>query len=104
MERAGKKEELRKLLLNYGWMYTKLKRVYITQDNGEKKPDVNSLLYDYDFLPDDKEIELVKGAIRLSYKALSRDKNQLAGQLSRAPSLLPQKWNTSLARSSLRIK
>jgi WD40 repeat protein len=46
-----------------------------------KRPDVDSLLKDYDYLPDEKEIELLRGAIRLSINALVKDKTQLAGQL-----------------------
>jgi hypothetical protein len=82
MKEAGKREELRKLLLNFEWMRSKLKEDCIIQkETGVKKPDVNSLLHDYDYLPDDTEIELVQGAIRLSFNAIVKDKTQLAGQL-----------------------
>ncbi len=82
MKEAGRKEELRKLLLDFEWMYTKLKKVFIIQDKtGMEVPNVNSLIRDYDYLPDDTEIGLVQGAIKLSYNAISKDKTQLAGQL-----------------------
>ena len=82
MKEAGKKEELRKLLLDFDWMRTKLEKVCVIQDEtGIKKPDVNSLLRDYDSLPDDTEIGLVQGAIRLSFNAIIMGKDQLSGQL-----------------------
>ena len=82
MKEAGKREELRKLLLDFEWMSTKLKKICVIQEEtGVKKPDVNSLLHDYDYLSDDTEIGLVQGAIKLSFNAIVRDKNQLAGQL-----------------------
>ena len=63
-------------------MCAKLDKVYVIQkETGVKKPNVNSLIHDYDYLPGDKEIGLVQGAIKLSSNALSKDKTQLAGQL-----------------------
>ena len=82
MKEAGRKEELRKLLLDFEWMCTKLKKVCIIQNKtGVEKPDVNSLLHDYDYLSDETEIRLVQGAIKLSFNAIVKDKTQLAGQL-----------------------
>ncbi|MDY9927970.1 NB-ARC domain-containing protein [Methanosarcina sp.] len=82
MKEAGRKEELRKLLLDFEWMCTKLKKVcIINEKTGLEKPDVNSLLYDYDYLFDETEIRLVQGAIKLSFNAIVKDKTQLAGQL-----------------------
>ena len=82
MKEAWEKEELRKLLLSFEWMCTKLNKVRIIQEKtGIEKPDVNSLLHDYDYLSDDTEIGLVQDAIRLSFNALVKDKTQLTGQL-----------------------
>ena len=82
MKEAGKKEELRNLLLNFEWMCSKLKKECVIHNETEvKKPDVNSLLHDYDYLPDDTEIGLVQGAIKLSFSAIVKDNTQLAGQL-----------------------
>ncbi|WP_155395974.1 NB-ARC domain-containing protein [Methanosarcina mazei] len=82
MKEAGKEEELRNLLLNFEWMNTRLNKVYITQEKtGINTPDVNSLIHDYDFLSEDIEVELVQGAIKLSFNALIKDKNELEGQL-----------------------
>ena len=82
MKEAGKREELRNLLLNFEWMNTRLNKVYIIQEKtGVKTPDVNSFIHDYDYLSDDIEVELVQGAIKLSFNALIKDKNELEGQL-----------------------
>lgn len=82
MKEAGKKEELRKLLLNFEWMCSKLKNEYILQnETGVKKSDVNSLLHDYDYLPEDTEMGLLQGAIKLSFNTIVKDNTQLAGQL-----------------------
>jgi len=67
---AGRKEELQRLLIDFSWMQAKLEAT-----------DVNSLISDYDYLPDDPDLRLVQGAIRLSAHVLARDKTQLAGQL-----------------------
>jgi WD40 repeat protein len=67
---AGRKDELHGVLFDFGWLEAKLNAT-----------DVNSLIADYDYLTEDKELRLVQGAIRLSANVLSRDKTQLAGQL-----------------------
>nr|QNO54145.1 hypothetical protein CKCBCIOL_00002 [Methanosarcinales archaeon ANME-1 ERB7] len=67
---AGREEELQRLLLDFDWMQAKLAAT-----------DANSLIGDYDFLPDDFDLRLVQGAIRLSAHVLARDKTQFAGQL-----------------------
>ena len=67
---AGRDEELRRLLLDFDWVQAKLAAT-----------DANSLIADYDFLPDDSDLRLVQGAIRLSAHVLARDMTQLAGQL-----------------------
>lgn len=82
MKEAGRKEELRKLLLDFEWLSTKLKKVCVIQDEScVEKPDVNSLIHDYDYLAEDKEVKLVQDAIRLSFNTIVKDRNQLAGQL-----------------------
>jgi len=70
LEEAGRKDELRGMLFDFDWLQAKLDAV-----------DVNSLIADYDYLPEDEELRLVQGAIRLSAHVLARDKTQLAGQL-----------------------
>ncbi len=67
---AGRVAELRELLLDFDWLQAKLDAT-----------DVNSLLADYELLPDDGVARLVQGAIRLSAHVLTRDKTQLPGQL-----------------------
>jgi len=67
---ALRDDELRQLLLDFDWLQAKLDAT-----------DVNSLIIDYDHLPDDHTLRLVQGAIRLSAHILANDKNQLAGQL-----------------------
>ena len=82
MKAAGRKEELRKLLLDFEWISAKLNKVCIIQDKTcVEKPDVNSLIHDYDYLAEDKEVKLVQDAIRLSFNTIVKDRNQLAGQL-----------------------
>lgn len=70
MSLLGRKEELRRLLFDFNWLQAKL---YAT--------DFNSLVRDYDLLQEDRQLQLVKGAIRLSAHVLHLDKTQLAGQL-----------------------
>jgi len=67
---AVRDDELRQLLLDFDWLQAKLDAT-----------DVNSLIIDYDHLPDDHTLRIVQGAIRLSAHILAKDKNQLAGQL-----------------------
>jgi len=67
---SGRKDELWRLLLNFNWIQAKLDAT-----------DVNSLITDYDYLPDDHTLGLVQGAVRLSAHILANDKSQLAGQL-----------------------
>jgi WD40 repeat protein len=42
---------------------------------------INALIADYDYLLEDKDLQLVQSAIRLSAHVLTRDSRQLAGQL-----------------------
>jgi hypothetical protein len=52
---AGRDGDLRTLLLNFNWLQTKLEAT-----------DPNALIADYDYLPEDKDLQLVQSAIRLS--------------------------------------
>lgn len=82
MKEAGKREELRKLLFSFEWMCSKLKKECVIQgETGEKMSDINSVLHDYDYLPDDTEIGLSQGAIKFSNNSILNDKTQLAGQI-----------------------
>lgn len=67
---AGLASQLRELLLNFNWLQAKLTAL-----------DVNSVLSDFKFLPNDAELKLVRGAIKLAAHNLATDKTQLAGQL-----------------------
>jgi WD40 repeat protein len=70
LAQAGRKEDLRQLLLNFDYLQAKLAAT-----------DPNALIADHDYLPEDKELQLVQSAIRLSVNVLARDARQLAGQL-----------------------
>ena len=67
---AGREEELRALLFNFNWLRGKLNAT-----------EINSLITDCDFLSDNTNLRLVKGALQLSSHVLVEDKTQLAGQL-----------------------
>jgi hypothetical protein len=67
---AGRKNVLRRLLLNFNWLQAKLEAT-----------DPNALLADYDYLPNESDLRLIQSAIRLSAHVLFRDFRQLAGQL-----------------------
>jgi WD40 repeat protein len=70
--RAGKDESLRALLLNYDWLYAKLRATNIA-----------AVLADYAYFPNDTPLQLIAHALRLSQHVLSQEanKSQLAGQL-----------------------
>src|SRR5262249_36099599 len=67
---ANQRDELRDLLCDFTWLHAKLNAT-----------DINMLLADYDLLPDEAELRLVQGALRLSAHVLARDKAQLRSQL-----------------------
>jgi WD40 repeat protein len=71
LHEAGRNGQARTLLLDFDWLQAKL-----------KASDVNALIADYDYLPEDKDLQLVQSAIRLSAHALTHHKGQLAGQLT----------------------
>jgi TIR domain/APAF-1 helical domain/WD domain, G-beta repeat len=68
---AGHKDDLRRLLLNFNYLEAKLAAT-----------DPNALIADYDYLQEDKDLQLVQSAIRLSANVLVRDQRQLASQLT----------------------
>ena len=67
---AGQQTQLQALLFDFRWIEAKLTAT-----------DINALLADYEWLPEDTELRLVQGALRLSAHVLSRDKRQLQSQL-----------------------
>jgi WD40 repeat protein len=71
MVQAGHKDDLRQLLLTFGYLQGKLLAT-----------DANALIADYDQLASaDEELRLIQSALRLSAHVLVHDKWQLAGQL-----------------------
>jgi predicted ATPase len=70
LQESGQSEPLRRLLLDYRWLANKLAAA-----------GVNSLLADYDLLPDAEDLRLLQSALRLSANPLTRDPAQLPGQL-----------------------
>jgi WD40 repeat protein len=71
LREAGKSDGLRNILLTFGWLQAKLEAT-----------DVISLIADYDYLPEDKDLQLLQSGIRFSAHVLARDARQLAGQLT----------------------
>jgi WD40 repeat protein len=71
LRNAGCKDDLRRLLLDFNYLQAKLSAT-----------DPNALIADYDYLPEDKDLQLVQSALRLSAHVLTRDPWQLAGQLT----------------------
>jgi WD40 repeat protein len=67
---AGRKEELRSLLLDFDWLQVKL-----------EKTEPASAISDYDLLPQDVPLRLMQRFLRLSGHVLARDRTQLASQL-----------------------
>ncbi len=67
---AGRKDELRNILFDFNWLQTKLEAI-----------DVNSIIRDYDYLPDDHNASLVQNAIRMSAHLLILNKMHLRSQL-----------------------
>jgi WD40 repeat protein len=67
---AERTEELQKLLLNFDWLQRKLTTT-----------EVNSLINDYDYLSDDKDLTLVQATLRLSAHVLAREPSQLRERL-----------------------
>jgi WD40 repeat protein/pimeloyl-ACP methyl ester carboxylesterase len=70
LQKAEKFDELRELLLDFRWLQAKLRATSI-----------NQVLQDYDRLPEEKVLTLVRNSLRLSAHVLADDKQQLAGRL-----------------------
>jgi len=58
-------------LLNFNYLEAKLTAT-----------DANALIADYDYLLEDKDLQLVQSALGLSANVIARDPRQLAGQLT----------------------
>lgn len=67
---SGEENRLRELLLDFAWIQAKLSAT-----------DVAALIKDFNFLPQDRNLQLISGVIRLAAHVLVRDKTQLAGQI-----------------------
>ena len=67
---AGYATELQQLLLDLRWLQAKLDNTNIT-----------ALIADYNYLPQNKNLPWLQGALRLSAHILAKDKTQLAGQI-----------------------
>ncbi|BAY07542.1 NB-ARC domain-containing protein [Calothrix sp. NIES-2098] len=70
LQAGGRKGELQQLLCDFRWLQAKLENI-----------NINALIADYDFLPEDENLQLIQGALRLSAHILNEDKQQLPGQL-----------------------
>jgi WD40 repeat protein len=68
---AGRASELHQLLLDFDWLQAKLTAAGPV-----------ALVADYELLPDDIELRLVRDGLRLSAHVLARDPEQLPSQLS----------------------
>jgi WD40 repeat protein len=69
--KAGRKDDLRRLLLDFNYLQGKIAAT-----------DTDTLIADYEYLLEDKDLRLVQSAIRLSSNILARDQRQLASQLT----------------------
>jgi len=67
---SGRKDELSNILFDFNWLQTKLEAI-----------DFNSLIRDYDYLPDVHNTSFLQNTIQMSTHVLSRDKTQLLGRL-----------------------
>jgi WD40 repeat protein len=68
---ARRKNDLRRLLVNFDYLEAKLAAT-----------DPNALISDYDSIADENDLRLIQSAIRLSANVLARDTRQLPGQLT----------------------
>src|SRR5271166_5339666 len=79
---VGRTSELKQLLFNLEWLQAKLVAT-----------NINALIADYDYLPNESDLQLIQSAIRLSAHVLARHAQQLPAQLTgrllgnRAPSI-----------------
>ncbi|HEV3040948.1 MAG TPA: NB-ARC domain-containing protein [Candidatus Angelobacter sp.] len=75
LREAGRIEDLQYLLLNPQWIRAKLARSRLEIKG------VFALLADYEFVPANSDLQLVRQSLRLAAPALARDSNQLTGQV-----------------------
>src|SRR5271166_1143606 len=68
---AGRKDDLRRRLLDFNYLEAKLATT-----------DTNALIADYDYIAVEEDLRLIQSAIRLSAHVLASDARQLAGQLT----------------------
>jgi WD40 repeat protein len=81
LSEAGRSENLQHVLLTFSWLQAKLRAV-----------DVNAVIADFDYFPDEPDLQIVQGALRLSAHILAEDPKELPGQLvSRLPEKVAQK-------------
>lgn len=67
---SNNEKRLRKLLLDFEWIQAKLSATNIA-----------SLIQDFSYLPQDRDLQMVLGVIRLAAHVLVHDETQLAGQI-----------------------
>ncbi|MFH7025535.1 MAG: NB-ARC domain-containing protein [Heteroscytonema crispum UTEX LB 1556] len=67
---AGRRTELQQLLFDFRWLQAKL-----------ENSNINELIADYNLLPEDVNLQLLRRTLVLSGHVLAEDKTQLAGQL-----------------------
>ena len=70
LAKAGRKEEIEKLLWNPAWLKAKLAAT-----------DINALISDFEYLKPSPEAELIQGALRLSSHVLAKDPSQYSSQM-----------------------
>ena len=70
---AGRKDDLRRLLLDFEYLQAKLAAT-----------DANALIADYDYFRDDEELCLIQSAIQLSANILARDSTSIGWAIVRA--------------------
>jgi WD40 repeat protein len=85
LDKAGRKEEIEKLLWNPAWLKAKLAAT-----------DINALIADFEYLKGSPEAGLIEGALRLSSHVLARDPTQFPSQM--IGRLLPHSSNATIRR------
>ena len=70
LAKAGRFEDLRRRLLDFSYLSRKLAAT-----------NVNALIADFDTFPDDPDLRLIQGAVRLSSSIIERDPGQLPSQV-----------------------
>jgi hypothetical protein len=71
LKTAGRNQELKQLLINFEWLRNKSRAL-----------GPNALIADYDLIAEEKELRVIQSAIQMSAHVVSRDPQQLAGQLT----------------------